>query len=76
MPDPAIARTWLDAERACLVATTAYTAVHGWPSHATRLAATVFHYLDAGAYHPETITTSRPCPSSVRSVTRPARLAR
>jgi DNA-binding SARP family transcriptional activator/Tfp pilus assembly protein PilF len=54
--DPATARAWLDAERATLVAVTVHTAGQGWPSHATRLAATVFRYLDAGSHYPEAIT--------------------
>jgi tetratricopeptide (TPR) repeat protein/DNA-binding XRE family transcriptional regulator len=54
--DPAVAREWLDNERATLVAVTAHTADHGWPGHATRLAATMFRYLDAGGHYPEAIT--------------------
>jgi DNA-binding SARP family transcriptional activator/Flp pilus assembly protein TadD len=49
------ARDWLDAERATLVAVTVHTAESGWPSHATRMAATLFRYL-ALARHPEAIT--------------------
>jgi tetratricopeptide (TPR) repeat protein len=48
--DPAAARAWLDAERANLVAAAAYCAANGWPEHATRLASTVFRYLDDGHY--------------------------
>jgi tetratricopeptide (TPR) repeat protein/transcriptional regulator with XRE-family HTH domain len=47
---PAGARAWLDTERANLVATAAHAAVYGWPGHATRLAATLFRYLDAGGH--------------------------
>jgi tetratricopeptide (TPR) repeat protein len=53
--DPADARAWLDAERATLVAVTVHTASHGWPGHATRLAATLFRYLDTGGHYPEAI---------------------
>jgi DNA-binding SARP family transcriptional activator/tetratricopeptide (TPR) repeat protein len=53
---PAAARAWLDAERATLVAVTVYAAGRGWPGHATRLAATVFRYLDQGGHYPEAIT--------------------
>jgi DNA-binding SARP family transcriptional activator/Tfp pilus assembly protein PilF/DNA-binding XRE family transcriptional regulator len=53
---PAAARGWLDAERVNLVATAAYAADAGWPGHATRLAATLFRYLDDGGYYPEAIT--------------------
>jgi DNA-binding SARP family transcriptional activator/tetratricopeptide (TPR) repeat protein len=52
-PDEARAR--LDCERASLVAVAAYTAGHGWPSHAIRLAATLFRYLNLGGYFPEGI---------------------
>jgi DNA-binding SARP family transcriptional activator/tetratricopeptide (TPR) repeat protein len=47
------AQAWLDDERAALVAVTGYAAEHGWPGHATRLAATLFRYLDAGGHLPE-----------------------
>jgi len=40
LPEPA-ARQWLDGERPALVAAAAHTAAHGWPGHATRLAATL-----------------------------------
>jgi tetratricopeptide (TPR) repeat protein len=55
LADPAAALAWLDAERASLIAITAYAADHGWPGHATRLAATVNRYLDGGGYYPEAI---------------------
>ena len=54
--DPAAARAWLDAERGTLVAVTVHTAAHGWPAAATRLAATLFRYLDTGSHYPEAIT--------------------
>jgi DNA-binding SARP family transcriptional activator/Flp pilus assembly protein TadD len=54
--DSAVALAWLDAERATLVAVTVHTASHGWPGHATRLAATLFRYLDNGGHYPEAIT--------------------
>jgi tetratricopeptide (TPR) repeat protein len=54
--DPAAARAWLDAERATLVAVAVHTAGHGWPAHTTRLADTLFRYLDAGSHYPEAIT--------------------
>ena len=54
--EPAGARAWLDAERANLAAVTAHAAGHGWPAHATRLAATLFRYLSAGSYCQEAIT--------------------
>jgi DNA-binding SARP family transcriptional activator/tetratricopeptide (TPR) repeat protein len=49
------ARAWLDAERANLVATSVHAAVHGWPGHATRLAATLFRYLDAGGHFSQAV---------------------
>jgi tetratricopeptide (TPR) repeat protein/transcriptional regulator with XRE-family HTH domain len=52
---PVAARAWLDAERTNLVAVAAHAAAHGWPGHATRLAATLFRYLDAGSYFPEAV---------------------
>ena len=54
--EPAAARHWLDAERANLAAVTAFAADHGWPGHATSLAATLFRYLDTGSHYPEAVT--------------------
>jgi DNA-binding SARP family transcriptional activator/tetratricopeptide (TPR) repeat protein len=54
--EPAAARHWLDAERANLAAVTAFAADHGWPGHATGLAATLFRYLDTGSHYPEAVT--------------------
>jgi DNA-binding SARP family transcriptional activator/tetratricopeptide (TPR) repeat protein len=51
----AAARAWLDTERATLVAVAAHAAAGGWPSHATRLAATLFRYLETGGHYGETI---------------------
>jgi DNA-binding SARP family transcriptional activator/Tfp pilus assembly protein PilF len=53
--DPAAARAWLDAERANLVAVAGYTAGHGWPGHTTRLATTLFRYLNTGNHYSEAI---------------------
>jgi tetratricopeptide (TPR) repeat protein/transcriptional regulator with XRE-family HTH domain len=49
------ARAWLDTERAGLVATAVYAAALGWPGHATRLAATLFRYLDAGGHFAQAV---------------------
>ncbi len=49
----AAAQSWLDDERATLVAVTVHTAERGWPGHATRLAAVLFRYLNLGSHHPE-----------------------
>jgi tetratricopeptide (TPR) repeat protein len=54
--DSAAALAWLDAERATMVAVTVHTATHGWADHATRLAATLFRYLDSGGHYPEATT--------------------
>jgi DNA-binding SARP family transcriptional activator/tetratricopeptide (TPR) repeat protein len=51
--DAGAARAWLDAELANLVAVTAHAAAHGWPGHATQLAATLFLYLDTGGHYAE-----------------------
>jgi tetratricopeptide (TPR) repeat protein len=48
LTDPESARVWLDAERPTLVAVAERTATHGWPTHTTRLSATLYRYLDGG----------------------------
>jgi tetratricopeptide (TPR) repeat protein len=48
LADPGAALTWLDTERPTLIAVAAHTAGHGWPSHAIRLSATLFRYLNGG----------------------------
>lgn len=50
LPDPDVARAWLDTERACLVAAAAHTATLGWPSLTSQLSSTLFRYLDSGHY--------------------------
>jgi tetratricopeptide (TPR) repeat protein len=58
----AAARAWLDAERANLVAVTGHMADKGWPSHAIRLAATLYRYLDTGGHFAEAVAVhSRAC---------------
>ncbi len=54
--DPGAAQAWLDAERVTLTATCAHTAAHGWPGHATRLAVTLFRYLDTGGHYADALT--------------------
>jgi tetratricopeptide (TPR) repeat protein/transcriptional regulator with XRE-family HTH domain len=56
LTDAAAARQWLDGERPVLVAAAGHTAAHGWPGHATRLAATLASYLINGGHIPEAIT--------------------
>ena len=51
----AAALSWLDAERATLVAVTVHAGEHGRTSHATRLAGTLFRYLNRGSHYPEAI---------------------
>jgi tetratricopeptide (TPR) repeat protein len=53
---PAQARAWLDAERATLVAVALHTAGQGWPGHATRLAATLYRYLETGGHYADAVT--------------------
>ena len=48
LSDPETALGWLDTERTTLVAVAAHTAAHGWPAHTTRLARTLFRYLNNG----------------------------
>jgi tetratricopeptide (TPR) repeat protein len=45
--------------RATLAAVTVHAATSGWPGHATRLAATVFRYLEAGCHYTEADTIHR-----------------
>jgi DNA-binding SARP family transcriptional activator/tetratricopeptide (TPR) repeat protein len=54
--DPERARAWLDAERAALVAAIRHATQHGWPHHATRLAATLSRYLVTGGHNAEATT--------------------
>jgi DNA-binding SARP family transcriptional activator/Flp pilus assembly protein TadD len=54
--DPDAARVWLEAHRTTLMAVVAYTASHGWPGHATRLANTLDLYLANGSYFADAIT--------------------
>jgi DNA-binding SARP family transcriptional activator/Flp pilus assembly protein TadD len=54
--DPTTAQHWLDTERANLAAIIAHTAAHGWHSHATQLANTVFlRYLAIGVHYPQAL---------------------
>ncbi len=54
LSDPDTALAWLDIERPVLLAVCAHTAGYGWPSHATRLAGTLYRYL-AGGYHADAL---------------------
>jgi len=65
--DKAAALSWLNAELATLVSVAGYTAEHGWPSHAIRLAFTLFGFLDGGrfteglAIHAHALNAARTC---------------
>jgi tetratricopeptide (TPR) repeat protein/transcriptional regulator with XRE-family HTH domain len=56
MAGDADARGWLDRERANLVALVVHCTDHGWPEHATGLAATLFRYLMDGSHLAEAHT--------------------
>ena len=56
LAEPAAARTWLDAERANLLAVAAYAAGHSWAGDAIRLASTVFRYLEIEGHYPDGVT--------------------
>ena len=71
--DPDAARAWLDAERATLVAVAAHAAEHGWPGHATRLAATLFRYLDTAGHYAEAVTIHTNARRAARAHRRPGR---
>ncbi|HUD39197.1 MAG TPA: tetratricopeptide repeat protein [Streptosporangiaceae bacterium] len=49
------ALAWLDAQRGELVAVAVYASEHGWPQHATKLAATLFRYFSNGAFFADAI---------------------
>jgi DNA-binding SARP family transcriptional activator/Tfp pilus assembly protein PilF len=54
--DSAAARAWLDSERAALTAATTHAAAHGWPGHTTRLAGTLYRYLETGGHYTDAVT--------------------
>jgi DNA-binding SARP family transcriptional activator/tetratricopeptide (TPR) repeat protein len=56
LTDSGVARDWLDAECAVLLAIAAHTATHDWPSHAIRLATTLSRYLRNCGHVPEALT--------------------
>ncbi len=51
--DPADARAWLEAGLSNLTAAIEHAAHHGWPTHAVRLAGTLFRFLEATGRYPE-----------------------
>jgi tetratricopeptide (TPR) repeat protein/transcriptional regulator with XRE-family HTH domain len=56
LTDPAVARDWLDQERASLVAVAVHAAEHDCPELAIQLASTLSSYLHDGPYLPEAVT--------------------
>jgi len=52
----AAARAWLDTERAVLVAVSTHASAHGWPAHATRMAGTLYRYLETGGHYVDAVT--------------------
>jgi tetratricopeptide (TPR) repeat protein len=56
LTDPDTALAWLDAERPTLVVVAEHTAIHGWPTHATRLSRTLYRYLANGGHHTDALT--------------------
>ena len=65
--DPARARSYLDCERHNLIAVIAHAADHGWPGHATRLAATLDPYLEV-EYVFEALTVHRHALRAARAI--------
>lgn len=58
-PDPDVkvidAPAWLEAERHNLLAVAAYATRRGWPDHLRLLSGILWHYLDVGGYHEESL---------------------
>jgi len=50
------ARAWLDAERPTILAVTVHTATQGAPGYTTRLAATLYRYLETGGHYADAET--------------------
>jgi DNA-binding SARP family transcriptional activator/tetratricopeptide (TPR) repeat protein len=59
VPDPDVkvidAPAWLEAERRNLLAVAAHATRHGWPDHLRLLSGILWHYLDVGGYHEESL---------------------
>jgi tetratricopeptide (TPR) repeat protein len=56
LDDPKTALSWLDAERASLVAVCVTAARDGWPDHAVWLAGILYSYLDNGGHPADAFT--------------------
>ena len=71
-PTPALtgegeALAWLAAERQSLVTIAVHAAEHGWPSHVTRLSATLASYLEAECLYSEALTIHSHARQAARS---------
>ncbi|GLY44016.1 XRE family transcriptional regulator [Amycolatopsis sp. NBRC 101858] len=59
VPDPDVkvldAPAWLEAERRNLLAVAAHATRHGWAEHLRLLSGILWHYLDVGGYHEESL---------------------
>lgn len=67
LTDAAQARAWLDDRRDSMVAAAIHAAGHGWPGHATQLAATLDRYLYTRGYHAEAIAIHTCTASAARA---------
>jgi tetratricopeptide (TPR) repeat protein len=74
--DPTTARAWLDAERATLTTVIAYTAAHGWPGHTTRLATTLYCYLETGGHYLDALNILTHAGHAARQTSDPSTEAR
>ncbi|MGH3655729.1 MAG: ATP-binding protein [Micromonosporaceae bacterium] len=54
--DPAMARSWLDAEWPNLLPLAAFSAHHGWPGHTIQLAAPLRRHFDESGLHSDAMT--------------------
>ncbi|WP_284746473.1 tetratricopeptide repeat protein [Amycolatopsis sp. RTGN1] len=59
VPDPDVkvidAPAWLEAERRNLLAVATHATRHGWADHLRLLSGILWHYLDVGGYHEESL---------------------
>jgi len=55
LDEPELARAWLNAELANLVAVSGHCADHGWPEHPVDLSKTLFRFLDAHGRYQEAL---------------------
>lgn len=76
LSDPGAARAWLNGERPCLTAVVAHTATHGRPTHAVRLAVTLYRYLIVGGHHTDGLTIHGHARDAARRSADPASEAR